>query len=462
MSMTGPAICAHFADDYPTEQAVLSLTREKTRIYIALVKWRNQLLALFCLLGFAALGILYFQHWVVQKPFGIILFVGEGLAPERLAATRAYVGGADAKLALDSMPHLALLTNYSKDFAAPDQAAAASALSTGTKVNNRSVAVDADNTPLATIIELARERGRATGLVTNARLTDATCAAFYAHRNDANDADEIAREFTEKNKIDIAMGGGTAQFTPATKGGDRQDERDLLLELRRNGFDVVRTRAELEGVPAWRRLKLFGAFADEEMAFANQLEAKKDQPGLPDMVRRAIELLQYNPGGYLLVVDAGLMRKAAQENVAERTLAETVELDRALGTARRYAGQRSTVIVCGDVAIGGLSLNGFPFRKDSGIGLLGLNSAGQPWLTWATGPNGVKSYGAPRISAKNDNQEQEHPEMSPEYLEPAAFYTKAALNTVNDVVALGIGPGTEALEGSLDNTAIFRIIRDQL
>src|SRR3954463_8040206 len=92
------------------------------------MKWRNQLLALFCLLAFAGLGVLYFQHWVVQKPFGIVLFIGEGLTPHRLAATRVYVGGADARLALDSMPHLALLANYSKDFAAPDQAAAATAL----------------------------------------------------------------------------------------------------------------------------------------------------------------------------------------------------------------------------------------------------------------------------------------------------------------------------------------------
>ncbi len=426
------------------------------------MKWRNQLLALFCLLAFAGLGILYFQHWVVQKPFGIILFVGEGLAPQRLAATRVYLGGADAKLTIDSMPHLALLTNYSKDFAAPDQVAAASALSTGVKVNNRALAVDANNRPLTTIIELAHQRGRATGLVTNARLTDATCAAFYAHRSEADDADEIAREFMENSKVDIAMGGGAARFIPAAKGGERQDERDLLLELRRNGVDVVRTRAELEAVPAWRRAKLFGVFANAEMAFVNQLEARKDQPSLPDMVRRAIEVLQYNAGGYLLVVDAGLMRKAAQEDSAERTLAETVELDRAVATARRYAGQRSTIIVCGDVAIGGLSLNGFPFRKDSGLALLGLNSAGQPWLTWATGPNGAKSYGAARIAAKNESEAHAQPEMSPEYLEPAAFYTKSALNTVEDVVAMGMGPGTEALQGSLDNTAIFRIVRDGL
>ena len=44
-----------------------------------------------------------------------------------------------------------------------------------------------------------------------------------------------------------------AQFLPVTKGGERQDSRDLLLELRGNGFDIVRTRAELDAVPAWRR-----------------------------------------------------------------------------------------------------------------------------------------------------------------------------------------------------------------
>lgn len=425
------------------------------------MKWRNQLLALFCLLAFAALGILYFQHWVVQKPFGIIFFVGEGLAPERLAATRLYTGGADAHLALDSLPRLALLANYSKDFAAPDQAAAATALATGVKVNNRLISLDEGNNALTTIIEMARAHGRATGLVTNGKLTDATCAAFYTHRADADDADQIAADLATKPRLDIAMGGGVAHFLPQGKGGERTDDQDLLLELRRNQFDVVRTRAELEEIPAWRRSKLLGAFANAEMAFTNQLEARKDQPGLSDMVRRAIELLQFNDGGYLLVVDVSLIRKAAQENNAERTLAETVELDRAVATARRYAGQRSTIIVCGDVAVGGLSLNGFPFRKDSGIAMLGLNSGGQPWLTWATGPNGLKAYGSPRNSAPAETP-SEQMEMSSQFLEPAAVYSRSALNTVEDVPAMGIGPGTDALQGSLDSTAIFKILRDQL
>jgi alkaline phosphatase len=258
------------------------------------------------------------------------------------------------------------------------------------------------------------------------------------------------------------MGGGIIHFLPETKGGERQDGRDLLLELRRNGYDVVKTKAELESIPAWRRAKLFGAFSPNEMAFVTQIEEKSDQPSLSDMVRRSIELLQFNPGGYLLVVDSGLMRKAAQANHAERTFTESIELDRALATARRYAGPKSTIMACGDVGIGGLSLNGFPFRRDSGIALLGLNSAGQPWLTWATGPNGIASYGTVKGAKTESGVEGQAQTSRPEYLEPAAVSTKAALNTVEDVAAFGAGPGTEALQGVLENTVVFRIIRDKL
>src|SRR3954454_9508611 len=217
------------------------------------MKWRNQLLALFCLVVFAALGILYFQHWVVQKPFGIILFIGEGLTPQRLASARVYAGGADGKLAVDNLPNLALLANYSKDFAAPDEAAAATAVATGTKVNNGAMAVDDKGVALTNILELARARGRATGLITNGEMTDPTPAAFYSHRPDASDPDAIADEFSTKMPVDIGMGGGLKRFLPRAKGGERQDDHDLLLALRRSGFDVVRTRAELEAIPAWRR-----------------------------------------------------------------------------------------------------------------------------------------------------------------------------------------------------------------
>jgi alkaline phosphatase len=423
------------------------------------VKWRNQLLALLCLAVFAGLGVLYFQHWVVQKPFGIILIIGEGLGPERVGLTRVYLGGSDARLSLDGMPNVALVTNHSRDFAVSDQAAAASALATGAKVNNRALSVDANGKALGSIIDLARGRGRAIGLVTNGPLTNATCAAFYAHGNNASDVDQVAGQLTEGGKIDICLGIGAAEFLPETKQGQRQDNRDLLLELRQNGFDVVRSRAELESIPVWSRPKLFGAFGNGDKD--NQGPAWNDEPALSDMVRRAIELLQYNQHGYLLIIDAARMRQTAETNNAEKTLTETVELDRALATAQRYAGPKSTIIVCGDSAIGGLHANGFPFRKDSGIALVGLNPSGEPWMTWATGPHGTRSYGAGKIPERETPSDQAGV-ASKEQTEPAAFYARSALNTVEDVIAFGTGPGTEALHGTIDNTQIFKIIRDEL
>ncbi|MGH7935681.1 MAG: alkaline phosphatase, partial [Chthoniobacterales bacterium] len=156
------------------------------------MRWRNQILALLCLTIFIALGVLYFRHWVVQKPFGIVLFVGEGLTPARIAQTRLYTGGANAKLAIESLPAMALLSNFSADFAVADEGAAATAMATGAKINNRNTGGAIDGFPLKTIIDLAYEKGRAIGLVTNARLTNPTAAAFYAQGKTR--AEEIARQ----------------------------------------------------------------------------------------------------------------------------------------------------------------------------------------------------------------------------------------------------------------------------
>jgi alkaline phosphatase len=420
------------------------------------MKWRNQLLALFCLVLFAAFGVFYFQHWVVQKPFGIILFIGEGLTPSRVAATRVFAGGADTALTLDAMPHVALVRNSSDDFAAPDSGAAASAISTGIRVHNRSIGSQAPN-----LFELARRAGRATGLVTDGKLTSAVPAAFYVHASEPATPTEYARLLAENSTIDLALGGGAQDFLPQSKGGTRTDARDLLSEIQAKGFDRARTKADLEIIPAWRRPKVFGVFANAEFAFADQVEARNEQPSLPDMVRRAIELLQYNRGGYLLVVDARLMRKAAELNDAEHTLAETVELDRAVSVARRYAGEKSTILVCGDVGIGGLHLNGWPFRTDRGIAILGLNSTGDPWLSWATGPHGAKAYGAAKVAAQQSPPSNESVIPEPQQ-EPGAFYASAALETVEDVVVFAAGPSAERVHGTIENTTIFKLIRDSL
>ncbi len=441
---------------------VLALTSASDGFYIGGVKWRNQLLALFCLIVFFAFGVFYFRYWVVQKPFGIILFIGEGLGPGRLAMTRIYAGGADKPLNIDSLTYSALLKNYSNDSVIPDEAAAATALATGVKVNNGSVGIDAAGKALKNVIELARESGRMTGLVTNASLTDATPASFYAHVSSKDDRSNLAQELVEKGNVDLVLGGGSQDFLPINKGGRRSDERDLLRELQDADFDVVRSKKELDAIPRWRQAKLFGLFGEAELAFFEPEKAEADQPSLADMVRRGIELLQFNSGGYLLIVDAGLMRKAAQENNAKRTLAETVELDRAFAVAIEYAGEKSTILVCGDVAIGGLALNGSPSRGVNGAALLAENATDDFSLTWATGPAGVHAESAPDPRNPADVVPASAPRSSSALQHPAAIYAKSAQGTADDVTAFGTGLGADALHGTQESTAIFEIIRDNL
>ncbi|CAN5654188.1 alkaline phosphatase [soil metagenome] len=448
------------------------MTSRGSGFYIAEVKWRNQLLALACLLVFFTFGIFYFKYWVVQKPFGIILFVGEGLDATRLAQARIYAANAETPLTLDSLPFTALLRNYSKDSAVPDPAAANTALATGAKVKNGAIGVSPAGETLANLLELAQASGRMTGLVTNTNLTDAASAAFYAHHA-SHEPHELAKTLVEKASLDVVLGGGSLHFLPLKEGGERTDERDLLAELTHAGYELVRTRRELEEVPFWRRAKLFGVFSETELAFADEVESGEEQPTLSDLVRRAIELLQYNRGGYVLVVHAGLMRRAAQENDGQRTLMETVELDRAVSVAQRYAGAKSLIIVCGDVGVGGLHLNGFPALDAGGLELLDKteSTGAVPLLTWSTGPKGLRVVpesvpAATTLQLQVDAfdpgfSSSPTPKRSPAS-EPAAAFAETAHETAGDVVAFGSGLGANALHGTLESTRVFEIIRDNL
>jgi alkaline phosphatase len=164
------------------------------------------------------------------------------------------------------------------------------------------------------------------------------------------------------------------------------------------------------------------------------------------MVLQAILQLQYNPKGYLLVVDAGLAGKASSRNEAERTLKEIVALDQAVSVARKYAGDKALIVVAGKQNSGGLRLNGYSFRNDKGAAVLGINAQGVPSLTWSTGPGSGQTMTPSGIA----------------HTEPSAFTTAAAVGTAEDAIAVSAGPGTEELVGFRDNTDIFHLIQKGL
>jgi alkaline phosphatase len=412
-------------------------------------KLRNRFIALFCLLIFVAAGFLFYTNWVVQRPFAIILFIGDGLTTSTLTPARIYHDGAQSRLSIERFPHLALLTTYANDFAVPDAWAAASAIATGRKVNNRVLSLDASGKPLTSIVDLAQKSGRAIGLVSNAQLADPTLAAFYAKSADPQDRQSIASQLAEEN-LDLLLGGGADDFLPEAKDGKRSDGRDLMLEMRKRGYDVVRKRADLLEIPAWRAPRVFGVFRNGSLDFADVGERDGSQPSLSDLVREGIRLLQYNPKGYLLVVDAGLIAQAAQSNEGERTLREVAELDRAVGTALSFAGDKALIIVTGKQSVGGLRMNGYPFKNDRGMSVVGMNPQGMPSITWSTGPGGI---------ATTDSTSPDQPQKP---TEPSTVPMPAAVGVAEDVISVSTGPGSEKLEGFKDNTDIFKTISENL
>ncbi|MBV9658788.1 MAG: alkaline phosphatase [Verrucomicrobia bacterium] len=445
------------------------------------MKRRNLLLAFALIAGFLALGVIYFRTYVVPKPFGVILFVGEGLTSAKLTAARFYDGGADPALTIQKLPNLALLSTHANDLAVPDAAAAASALATGQKVNQRALAIDPVGRPLRTLLEIARDRRRATGLITNGCLTDPTPAAFYAHSTDFRGKENLAAQLIDNAAPDVVLGGGGGDFLPDLKGGRRKDSRDLVLDAtQKMGYGpLVRTAAELEAVSAFNPPRVLGLFAPDAFAFRDEAAAANQlpQPSLADLVRRAIALLQQKRGGYFLVVDAGLIGRASERDQGEHALQELVELDRAVGVALQYAGPQSVVLVAGTVSTGGMALNGYPLRQDRGVALLGTNVYGLPSLTWSTGPNGgARSAATTTAITRTEDTADVAAAASPSpndaagddaarqraASEPAAFPTPVAANVADSVIAAGFGPGTVRLRGWQDNTLVWQILKDQL
>ncbi len=417
------------------------------------MKVRNQFIALACLLAFAGLGFLYVRMWVVQKPSQIILFVSDALASRPLTAARLYAGGADYRFALEGFPNTALLRNSAEDFAVPDDSSAATALATGKRSSHRLVSATGTGNPLPTILEKAHESGRAIGLITNSRLSAPAVAAFYAHTPRSHDAEGIALQLFERDWIRLILGGGGGDFLPENAEGDwpgrRKDGRNLIAEWAAQGVEVVRSKAELEQAGAWEKGRVVGLFGSGPLAYANQLESGSQQPSVADMTRCAIELLRSDRlrggrGSYLLVVDASLYSNACELNQAERALREVQALDESIAAARESAGDKALIMAVGRLSTGGLTLSGYPLRQQKGPEFLGLDPAGYPYLTWASGPNGPQP-GAP--AQRN---------------EPAAIVQPSGLNTAEDMIGVGIGPGSERLRGFLDNTAIFDILNDAL
>jgi alkaline phosphatase len=443
---------------------------------------------------------------VSDRARNVIFFLGDGMGINTLTAARIYAVGEAGELTIDTLPESAFVKTYSNNAQVTDSAASMSAYMSGVKQNNGVISMSGDTSaippaadgssrctngaPVTTLLELAKARGLATGIVTTTSVTDATPAATYAHACHRKLQNQIAAMMVPGGAgynlalgggIDVVFGGGAQYFRPAAAGGKRSDGRDLLAELQARGYRVAQDAAGLDAL-APSTQPAIALFAQDDLAYDAERDPAK-QPSLAEMTRKAVSLLSQRSakgdakdGGFFLMVEGGLIDHALHGTRAKRALQETVAYDAALKAAidemrQRDPGLKHTLIVATADHDHTLLINGYSPRSGKTTpenpGVLGLvrslpdgkvklDKDGAPYtiLGFGTGEHRVQGSRATQAGLTDAIVSAD------DYHQEAAVRMKTETHGGADVYLGATGAGAELFRGTIDNTRVFTLIRE--
>jgi alkaline phosphatase len=373
-----------------------------------------------------AVVLTFLSPSIAGEARNIILMIGDGMGPAQFHAmwfySARFLGRDCAMTEIMNQGKTGYMYNDSLDSSVPESAGAATQMATGVKVHTKTISVGSDNKPLKSILEIAKEKGKTTGLVTTSGITDATPAAFAAHVKDRRDEHMIAEQLV-KSDVNILFGGGRAFFLSETeKGSKRKDSRNLVEEARKKGYKVVETADEMKKATG---KKLLGLFNNDNMLFETD-RFGSNEPSLAEMTGKALDVLKSNKDGFFLMVEGSRIDNAAHRNDIAALVFEGIAFDEAVKVAYEFQKRNTDtlLIITGDHETGGLAvLSQSPIgREREGIN----HEAMSTFLS--------------RLSSRS------------------GWATKS--HTATPLFVWGIGPGSEKITGWKHNTELFKVMRD--
>jgi alkaline phosphatase len=341
----------------------------------------------------------------------VIIMIGDGMGIAHRTAARIMAKGVsqgkpNGLLAMDTFPYTGLVVTHSLNSIVTDSSPGAACYSTGNKSNNNQHGVFPDDTTLNfdnPRVELLPEYlhrlyGRSSGIVTTSDVFDATPGAFGSHTQSRGAGTGIVDQYFDDRGLTglaVLMGGGRKWFLPsATPGSARSTGsdyeaitslapwgaapgaldpgRDLITDFVNAGFYYAPEKTSLGTAPADTR-KLLGLFALSNMNIAlDKIEGRRgntavvddygfpDQPMLDEMTEKALEVLSKNRRGFTLMVEAASIDKQAHNMDSERWILDTIEFDRAIAVAKRFAERNpdTLVVVTADHECAGVNIIG--------------------------------------------------------------------------------------------------------
>ncbi len=231
-----------------------------------------------------------------------------------------------------------------------DSASAATAMSAGVKTYNSAIAVDNDGSEVKTVLEAAKEQGKATGLVATSEITHATPAAFGSHDESRKNMNAIADDYYNelingKHKIDVLLGGGKDNFV--------RKDRNLTEEFQKDNYSYVTTKEELLKDT---NEQVLGLFANRGLP--KMIDRTDEVPSLEDMTNSAIKRLSKDKDGFFLMVEGSQVDWAGHDNDIVGAMSEMTDFEKAFKAAIEFAkkDKHTLVVATADHSTGGYSI----------------------------------------------------------------------------------------------------------
>lgn len=323
-------------------------------------------------------------------PKSVVLLIGDGMGVGHVTAARCAAHGPDGRLAMDMMPVTGLLLTHAANTLVTDSAAAGTALAAGVKTNNGMISMTPDGVRLRSILDVGRDIGKSTGIISTKAITDATPAVYVSNVTNRGMQEDIAAQMVAR-RVNVIMGGGRNLFVPKSAGGGRSDERNLLDDARKRGYDVIDTAEAMNSTTADRVIGLFTP---------GNLTSDRPEPTIAEMTTKAISILSANPKGFFLMSEGGKIDSGGHANDDKTVVKETLMFDDAVRAAVDFAKAdgNTLVVVTADHDTGGMAVLSANAENPT-------HRAG--WVTGGHTGNMVPVYaygpGAERFSGTYDN-----------------------------------------------------------
>ncbi|WP_375408713.1 alkaline phosphatase [uncultured Methylobacterium sp.] len=248
----------------------------------------------------------------------------------------------------------------------PDSGNTASAIATGGKTYNNAIDVDGAGEALFSIAELAKQQGKATGVVTTVQFSDATPSATGgAHNIARSNANQIALEMFGAGTLDVIAGTGNPDYDDngrlRTTGQDYtwigQDQwnalkADTYRSADGQSWNLLQDRASIvaagTGTPTNERLAMItqaftssnfnrsGASAPNTTEIPFSVARLATSPTLSELSLAALNKLNQDPDGLYLSIEGGAVDRAMHANNLGRMIEEYIEFNNAVKSVVDY------------------------------------------------------------------------------------------------------------------------------